>query len=423
MNRRRFLGHSIAALLTNPTAMTAIGKGAAQQPPTWRSEPMRGAVGTDAPRVSVKLFLCGDVMTGRGIDQILPHPSDPRLYEPYARSASQYVVLAETKTGPLERPVDFAYIWGDALAILERERPDARIINLETAITTSEDAWPAKGIHYRMHPANVPALIAAQIDCCTLANNHVLDWGYRGLAETLTTLRSAGISTAGAGTNAAAAAAPAIINARDGSRLLVFAFGTESAGVPREWAATDARAGVNFLHELSQRDVETVARQVKGTKRARDIAVAAIHWGANWGYAVRPAQREFAHRLIDSANIDVVLGHSSHHPMGIEVYRDHLILYGCGDFLNDYEGIGGYESFRSDLTVAYFPSLDTATGRLTRLALAPMQIRHFRLNHASAADARWLEQTLTHQGKRYGTRVAPESDMLVVRWNGHLTDR
>ena len=147
--------------------------------------------------------------------------------------------------------------------------------------------------------------------------------------------------------------------------------------------------------------------------------MAAIHWGANWGYAVRPAQREFAHRLIDSANIDVVLGHSSHHPMGIEVYRDHLILYGCGDFLNDYEGIGGYESFRSDLTVAYFPSLDTATGRLTRLALAPMQIRHFRLNHASAADARWLEQTLTHQGKRYGTRVAPESDMLVVRWNGH----
>ncbi|HEV8553485.1 MAG TPA: MBL fold metallo-hydrolase [Casimicrobiaceae bacterium] len=63
--------------------------------------------------------------------------------------------------------------------------------------------------------------------------------------------------------------------------------------------------------------------------------------------------------------------------------------------------------------------LDTATGRLTRLALAPMQIRHFRLNHASAADARWLEQKLTHQGKRYGTRVAPESDMPVVRWNGH----
>jgi poly-gamma-glutamate synthesis protein (capsule biosynthesis protein) len=418
MNRRRFLGHSVAALLTNPMPMPAIGEGEVRTPTSQRSEPIRGAVVESAPSRSVKLFLCGDVMTGRGIDQILPHPSEPHLYEPYVRSASEYVALAEAKTGPLKRSVGFGYVWGDALAILERERPDARIINLETAVTTSEDAWPAKGIHYRMHPANVPCLSAAQIDCCTLANNHVLDWGYRGLSETLTTLRSAGISTAGAGINAAAASAPAIVKARDGLQVLVFAFGTVSAGVPREWAATDARAGVNLLDELSERAVEAVARQVKGTKRAGDVAVAAIHWGANWGYDVPRMQREFAHRLIDRANIDVVQGHSSHHPKGMEVYRDHLILYGCGDFLNDYEGIGGYESFRADLAVAYFASLDTGTGRLSRLALAPLQIRRFRANHAPAADARWLEQMLTREGKRFGTRVTPESDMLILQWRG-----
>jgi poly-gamma-glutamate capsule biosynthesis protein CapA/YwtB (metallophosphatase superfamily) len=418
MNRRRFLGHSVAALLTAPMPMPVIGEGQVRLPPTRRSEPIRRAVVENAPSRSMKLFLCGDMMTGRGIDQILLHPSEPHLYEPYVRSASQYVALAEAKTGPLERPVGFGYVWGDALAILERERPDARIINLETAVTTSEDAWPAKGIHYRMHPANVPCLVAAQIDCCTLANNHVLDWGYHGLSETLTTLRSAGIRTAGAGINAAAAVAPAIIDARDGLRVLVFAFGTASAGFPREWAATDARAGVNFLDELSERAVEAVA-QVQGTKRTGDVAVAAIHWGANWGYEVPRMQREFAHRLIDRANIDVVQGHSSHHPKGIEVYRDHLILYGCGDFLNDYEGIGGHESFRADLAVAYFASLDSGTGRLTRLALAPMQIRRLRVNHASAADARWLEQTLTRQGKRFGTRVALDSNMLVLQWNGH----
>ena len=136
-------------------------------------------------------------MTGRGIDQILPHPSDPHLFEPYVRSATEYVQLAEEKTGPLRRPVDFAYVWGDALPELTRRGVDARLINLETSVTVAEDAWPEKGIHYRMHPANVPCLTAADITCCVLANNHVLDWGYRGLAETLDTLHRAGIGTAG----------------------------------------------------------------------------------------------------------------------------------------------------------------------------------------------------------------------------------
>src|SRR4029453_6689562 len=130
---------------------------------------------TRAPTVT--FFLCGDVMTGRGIDQILPHPSRPQLFEPYVRSAVEYVNLAERANGPIARPVDYAYVWGDALAELERVRPDARIVNLETAVTASDDAWSGKGIHYRMHPANVSCLTVAKLDCCCLANNHVLDWG------------------------------------------------------------------------------------------------------------------------------------------------------------------------------------------------------------------------------------------------------
>ena len=62
-------------------------------------------------------------MTGRGIDQVLPHPSDPRIYEPYMRSALGYVELAERVTGPIPRPVDYAYIWGDALEILDQIAP------------------------------------------------------------------------------------------------------------------------------------------------------------------------------------------------------------------------------------------------------------------------------------------------------------
>jgi poly-gamma-glutamate capsule biosynthesis protein CapA/YwtB (metallophosphatase superfamily) len=91
--------------------------------------------------------------------------------------------------------VDYPYPWGDALKILNQAAPDVRIINLETAVTRSNDPWPGKSIHYRMHPQNVPCLTVAGIDCCVIANNHVLDWSYAGLAETLTTLHQANLKT------------------------------------------------------------------------------------------------------------------------------------------------------------------------------------------------------------------------------------
>ncbi len=124
-------------------------------------------------------MLTGDVMFGRGIDQILPHPGDPRLYEVSIRDARDYVALAERAHGPIPRRVDEAYVWGDALAALRATPPHARIVNLETSITTSENFSP-KGINYRMNPTNIGCLAAASVDCCVLANNHVLDWGEAG---------------------------------------------------------------------------------------------------------------------------------------------------------------------------------------------------------------------------------------------------
>jgi poly-gamma-glutamate synthesis protein (capsule biosynthesis protein) len=418
MNRRRFLARAGRALLGGLAAAEPLVAAHAARLSQQRARKMAQPAERSGPETSsVTLFLCGDVMTGRGIDQILPHPSVPHLFEPYVRSALGYVELAEQAIGPIPRPVDFAYVWGDALAELDRVRPDARIVNLETAVTTSEDAWPGKGIHYRMHPSNVPSLSAAKIDCCTLANNHVLDWGYRGLAETLDTLRAAGIRTAGAGRNADEAATPAVIELPGRRRVLVFAYALESSGVGAAWAASRDRAGVSFLRNLSTRTAEEIARSVRAVKGERDLVVASIHWGGNWGYEVPRTERAFAHQMIDAAGVDVVHGHSSHHPKGIEVYRDKLILYGCGDFLNDYEGIGGYESFRADLTLMYFPTVDAASGRLLRLGLTPMQVRRFRLNHAEDEDAHWLEAMLGREGGKLGTRVEREAgNRLALRW-------
>lgn len=365
---------------------------------------------TDRQTRSVTLFLCGDVMTGRGIDQVLPHPGEPHLLEPFMRSALGYVELAERASDPIARPVDFAYVWGDALAALERVRPNARIVNLETAVTAAGDAWPGKRIHYRMHPGNVPCLTAAKIDCCVLANNHAMDWGRGALAETLDTLHRAGVRTAGAGRDAVEAASPAVIESPGGGRLLVFAFGSKSAGVPGNWAAAEDRAGVNYIDNLSAHAADAIARQVQAVKRDGDIVVASIHWGSNWDYEVSPAERAFAHRLIEAGGVDVVHGHSSHHPRAIEIHRDRVILYGCGDFLNDYEGIGGYESYRPDLCLMYLPTLDATTGKAVSFGLVPMQIRRFRLNRPRHDDACWLEQRLNREGQRFGTRVERLAD-------------
>lgn len=352
----------------------------------------------------ITLFLCGDVMLGRGIDQILPHPGDPRLYESYVTSALGYVVLAEEAHGPIPRPCGFDYVWGDALAALEAAQPQARIVNLETSVTVSAEP-ELKGINYKMHPGNVGCLLAAKVDCCVLANNHVLDWGPEGLTETLTTLKEAGLRTAGAGRDETQASAPASIALPSGGRVLVFGLGARSSGIPAAWAASAGRPGVRLLRNLSSGTAARVADDVLAHRRPGDIVVVSIHWGSNWGYEIEKSQRAFAHHLIEAGACDVLHGHSSHHVRAMEVHEGRLILYGCGDFITDYEGIDGFEQYRGDIAVMYLPEL-AADGALKALTLVPFQSRRFRLERAAREDSAWLLRTLEREGAAFGTRFS-----------------
>ncbi len=354
-------------------------------------------------------------MTGRGVDQILPHPGDPLLHESHVESALDYVRLAEEANGPIARPQQFSYPWGVALDELNRARPDVRIVNLETSITCS-NAYDPKGINYRMNPENAGCLAAAGIDCCTLANNHVLDWGEGGLVDTLETLDRLRIKRAGAGRNDAEASAPAIMDTAERGRVVVFAFASTTSGVPRRWAATRERPGVNLLGDASEATVARVADAIEHVRRPGDMIVISIHWGPNWGYDVPPEQRRFARALVELANVSVVHGHSSHHAKTVEVYRNRLILYGCGDFLNDYEGIGGYEAFRGDLPLMYFADLAPTTGELIALEIIPLQMRRLQLVRSSRTDAEWLAHKLDDVSGGHGTRIWVEGGRFNVSW-------
>lgn len=357
----------------------------------------------------VRLFLSGDVMLGRGVDQVLGSPGDPTLREGYVKDARTYVELAEQVNGPVPRPADDTWPWGEALPALADAAPDVRVINLETSITTSDDFATGKAVHYRMHPGNVGAVAAVDPDVCVLANNHVLDFGVRGLEETLDVLDTAGLRAAGAGRTPEEARRPAVVPLERAGRVLVFSFGTVSSGIPPDWQATEERPGLDVLHEPLASRGAALAERIQEARRPGDLVVASIHWGSNWGYAIPREQTRLAHALVE-AGVDVVHGHSSHHPRPIEVHRDRLVLYGCGDLINDYEGIRGHEEYRSDLRLLYLVDLDRTTGRLVGLRMVPLRARRLRLERASAEETAWLRSTLHRVSRDRGVPVELSSE-------------
>ncbi len=350
-------------------------------------------------------------MLGRGVDQIQAHPGNPQIHESWARSAMQYVELAERRAGPLPRNVPADYVWGDLLPALLDPGIDTAIVNLETSVTDRGRPWPGKGIQYRMNPANVGILTSAGIDIVTLANNHVLDWSEPGLLQTLEALAEAGIDVVGAGEGTDRAWRPVRLERPHGA-VVVLGLGTPGSGIPTQWAASDSGPGVALVRDFSTKTIERIRRAIAAVSRGRDLVVVSIHWGGNWGYGVASARRRFAHRLIDEAGVDVIHGHSSHHPTGIEVYGDRLILYGCGDLITDYEGITGREEYRGDLGAIYLPSFDT-DGRVTELEIVPTRMSRFRLTRPSPGDVSWLEHALNEASRPFRTTVAGDA-------RGHL---
>jgi poly-gamma-glutamate synthesis protein (capsule biosynthesis protein) len=151
-------------------------------------------------------------------------------------------------------------------------------------------------------------------------------------------------------------------------------------------------------------------RAIAEARRPGDVVVASLHWGGNWGYTVSEEQREFAHALIDSGAVEIVHGHSSHHAKGVEIYRGRPVLYGCGDFINDYEGISGYRGYRPDLALAYFVTIDSATGATVDLRIETAERRNFTLEDPARADVEWVRAMLDREGRPFGTAAELGAD-------------
>ena len=434
-----------------------------------------------APASRVRLTLAGDVMLGRGVDQLNRLHADPVIYESYCRSALDYVALARRRHGeppaghPAGAPDDPARVWGTLLPDLlpdparDRDGP-ARVlcVNLETALTARGVPARYKGIQYRAHPSSaVAALRAARVDLCALANNHVLDWGVEGLVDTLDALDRGGVARAGAGRDAREAWRPAVlpVQGADGKgadqqgadqqgavpRVVVVSVAHASSGTPPEWEATDRRPGVatvRFDEPSVRRIREAFARADRETAQMAQMAqmassapsapsapppvpptvrVVSIHWGGNWGFDPDPGQSSFARALVNRAGADVVWGHSSHHVKAFEVVSPgpwmpcrSPVLYGCGDLVNDYEGIEHLSAaaFRDGAGLLYHLEFESRPDRggdratLVSAEATPTTTKFLAVNRAEdgGEDARWLASTLSREGSRLGFGTSATAD-------------
>lgn len=386
----------------------------------------------------VRIGFVGDVMIGRGIDAILPFSVDGTLHESYVKDAKGYVTLATRENGPINQSElaskGSSYIWGDVID--EIRSPDALVINLETALTTSNDWAKDKSINYRSHPNNVASLLSAGVDVATLANNHVLDWGKDGLKDTVSALQNAGIHTSGAGISIEEATKPTFFQIKpkdetcttgnskmevEAVTAAIVAVGFPSAGVPMSWKAGKDKCGVNVEHEPSMAVAEKIVGSVNKSAAqcgySPDIVIVSLHWGSNWGWGTPSQWRAFAHHLID-LGVDFVVGHSSHHVKGMEIYKGKFISYGLGDFINDYEGIvgQGYENFRHDLSCLYIPSFDLEKRQVVKVDIIPCKIKNLKVQRAKEVrDISWLQNAFNREGSSLGTScdIHPSSDDTI----------
>ena len=325
---------------------------------------------TNTEKVSnttLTMGLAGDVMIGRLVNDHLAH-------------------------------VPSKYIWGDMLPLLKNQ--DVNLINLEAALTNSETIVP-KVFNFKADPCYVQTLVDASVDVVNLANNHVRDYGDEGLLETVKTLDQVGIKHVGAGRNAKEAKKPVIIS-KKGITIGILGFSDNEPS----WIAKEATPGI---HYVDMTDINDFKKDIESIRKLVDIVLVSLHWGPNM--RERPPQyfRQLAHALIDNG-VDIIHGHSAHIFQGVECYKQGLILYDTGDFLDDY-----YVDpiLRNDHSFYFIVTL-TKQG-FCSLQLIPTVISNFQVNKATGSEREAIISRMKMLSHELGTTFIDTPEGLFTK--------
>jgi poly-gamma-glutamate synthesis protein (capsule biosynthesis protein) len=293
------------------------------------------------------------------------------------------------KTEPSEFP------WGDTIPVLHSA--DWRLCNLECVISNRGEPWSVypKAFHFRSDAKNIATVKAARINAVSLANNHVLDYGIEAMFQMLEILDQAGIIHCGAGANAEQASrlATAVVQ---GQKIGLLAFTDNEP----EWEAGTEWPGVFYVPtDLRDSRAKYLLSRIRECKEAVNFLIVSAHWGSNWGYEPPPEHVAFARAMVE-AGANLVFGHSSHVFRGIEFYHGHPIVYGAGNFVDDY-AVDRVE--RNDHSFIYL--LEIQDGVVRRMCLHPTLIRNCQALRAEGIDAQIISDKMKSLCAALGTQA------------------
>jgi poly-gamma-glutamate synthesis protein (capsule biosynthesis protein) len=280
------------------------------------------------------------------------------------------------------------YPWGNIVPILEKN--DINIINLETTLTKSNAAVP-KVFNFKSDPEHVQTLKEAFIHVVTLANNHSLDFGVQGLKDTLKALDSAGILHIGAGMSLAEAQKPIIIE-KNGIKIgIIGATDNEP-----DWKAERNKPGINYFEVCK---IESLQKLIQEIKKQVDILILSLHWGPNMRQRPTKDYIDCAHAFIE-AGVDIVHGHSAHIFQGIEKYKNKLILYDTGDFVDDY---AIDPVLRNDQSCLFIVEINKQG--IKQVRCIPTKIDMMQVNQAQGKEAKEIIGRLQKLSAEFGTNI------------------
>ena len=361
-----------------------------------------------SPR-TFKLNFVGDVMLGRLIDQLFPTHVD----EPEDASHAAHFV----RSRPQLKNYDHCTPWGTTLSLFMSS--DLNLINLETSVTTASKKWPSKVFNYRMHPNNIAALKEVRIDYASCANNHTLDFCEEGLVDTVRTLKKEGIAFAGAGESRDEATRPAVlqlpsqrkfkgeqvVEANDSSHeVLIYS----ASDHPQEWGSISSFHLIDYSLSTRKR-LKQLLNQLNAPSPA--LKIFSVHWGPNYSWRPSPNIRSLAHFLVDECGVDIIHGHSSHHIQGVEVYKKSLIIYGCGDFVDDY---AVDEEYRNNMSAVWRVHVKEDGMKLKpkKLEVFPTAIRGFQAHRLDVGekDHDWVCEKVRKLSSYFDTSFEKDLD-------------
>lgn len=207
-------------------------------------------------------------------------------------------------------------IWGDSLEIFKKA--DMSIVNLELPLTDSNKKIEKTGPNIKAPKECVNSLKAAGIDLVTLANNHIYDYGDKGVADTLEVCKESGINTVGAGMNLEEATKTYYKEIK-GLKIAIVNF------AENEWNSAEIdHAGSNPM------DLIDNVKQIRGAKENSDFVIVIVHGGHEY-YQYPSPRMQKQYRFYAEEGADVVVGHHTHCVSGYEIHNDVPIFYSLGN--------------------------------------------------------------------------------------------